>query len=255
MTKTSDQWVYGIHAVEAALRHEPDNIQALWFVTPLTNARLLQLQQQAEQLGLPLNQAQRAELDRRSSGGRHQGVLAQLKQAVSYREQDLLALLDRLTDTPLLLALDGVQDPHNLGACLRTADAAGVHAVLAPADRAVGLTPSVRKIASGASVPFVQVSNLARTLRQLQQRGLWVVGAAGEADDSLYEADLQGPLVIVLGAEGKGLRRLTREHCDRLVSIPMSGSVASLNVSVATGVVLFEAIRQRQLSAAAIKPG
>ncbi|MCB1882314.1 MAG: 23S rRNA (guanosine(2251)-2'-O)-methyltransferase RlmB, partial [Gammaproteobacteria bacterium] len=201
------------------LRHEPDNIQALWFVTPLTNARLLQLQQQAEQLGLPLNQAQRAELDRRSGGGRHQGVLAQLKQAVSYREQDLLALLDRLTDTPLLLALDGVQDPHNLGACLRTADAAGVHAVLAPADRAVGLTPSVRKIASGASVPFVQVSNLARTLRQLQQRGLWVVGAAGEADNNLYEADLQGPLVIVLGAEGKGLRRLTREHCDRLVSI------------------------------------
>ena len=137
MTKTSDQWVYGIHAVEAALRHEADNIQALWFISPLTNTRLLQLHQQAEQLGLAVHQAQRAELDHRSNGGRHQGVLAQLRQAVSYREQDLTALLDRLTDTPLLLALDGVQDPHNLGACLRTADAAGVHAVLAPADAAI----------------------------------------------------------------------------------------------------------------------
>ena len=246
MTKTSEQWLYGIHAVNAALRNESGNIKTLWVVDSGKNIRLQTLSALAEQLGITLKQVPRAELDRRSSGGRHQGVLAQLIHApVSLGEHDLATLLDRIVGTPLLLVLDGVQDPHNLGACLRTADAAGVHAVLVPADRAVGLTSSVRKIASGASVPFMQVSNLARALRCLQQRGLWLVGASSDANNSLYSADLKDPLAIVLGGEGKGLRRLTREHCDLLVSIPMAGNVASLNVSVATGVVLFEAIRQR----------
>jgi len=247
MTKTSEQWVYGIHAVSALLRHESDNVAVLCFSDSAHNTRLRQLHEQAAQLGLLIQQIPRTELDRRSGGGRHQGVLAQLRQAPrEYRERELDALLDALSVPPLLLALDGVQDPHNLGACLRTADAAGVHAVLAPTDRAVGLTPSVRKTASGASVPFVQLSNLARTLRRLQQRGVWVVGAAGEAETTLYDVDLSGPLLIILGAENKGLRRLTREHCDQLVQIPMLGSVASLNVSVAAGIMLFEAVRRRR---------
>jgi len=156
-------------------------------------------------------------------------------------------LLDQLAEPPFLLVLDQVQDPHNLGACLRSADAAGVHGVIAPRDNAVGLTPTVHKVASGAArtVPFFQVTNLARVLRTLKERGIWLVGAAGEAEQSIYQADLTGPLALVMGAEDTGLRRLTREECDFLVRIPMRGHVESLNVSVATGVVLFEALRQR----------
>ncbi len=160
---------------------------------------------------------------------------------------DLFALLDRLEEPPFLLILDNIQDPHNLGACLRSADGAGVHAVIAPKDRAVSLTPAVRSVASGAAefMPFIAVTNVARTIDQLKERNIWVVGTADEADRPLYEADLTGPLALVMGSEGKGLRRLTREHCDFLVSIPMAGSVESLNVSVATGVCLYEAVRQR----------
>ena len=156
-------------------------------------------------------------------------------------------LLERLEGTPLLLVLDGVTDPHNLGACLRSADAAGVQAVIIPRDRSAGLTPVVRKVACGAAetVPLVAVTNLARTLKSLQQRGLWVVGAAGEAEQLIYQVDMRVPTVIVMGAEGSGLRRLTREHCDYLAKLPMAGSVSSLNVSVATGICLFEAVRQR----------
>lgn len=163
-------------------------------------------------------------------------------------EDDLFDILDSLKEPPFLLILDGVQDPHNLGACLRSADAAGVHAVIAPKDRAVSLTDTVRKIACGAAehVPFVTVTNLARTLKELKEAGLWLVGTADGAEQSLYDIDLTGPLALVMGAEGKGLRRLTREHCDFLVHIPMAGSVECLNVSVATGVCLFEAVRQRR---------
>lgn len=162
-------------------------------------------------------------------------------------DNDLLDLLDRLATTPFLLVLDGVQDPHNLGACLRTADAAGAQAVIAPKDRAVSLTETVRRIATGAAehVPFVQVTNLARTLDKLKERGIWVVGTADEAPQSIYDTDLTGPLALVMGFEGTGLRRLTREKCDLLASVPMAGSVESLNVSVAAGVCLFEAVRQR----------
>ncbi len=157
-------------------------------------------------------------------------------------------LLERTETPPLILVLDGVTDPHNLGACLRTADAAGATAVIVPKDKSATLTPVVRKVACGAAevIPLVAVTNLARTLEKLQQRGLWVVGTAGEAEQEIYQQDLTGPLVMIMGAEGKGMRRLTREHCDFLVKLPMAGSVSSLNVSVATGVCLFEAVRQRQ---------
>ncbi len=162
-------------------------------------------------------------------------------------ENDLYDILDKLKEPPFLLILDNVQDPHNLGACLRSADGAGVHAVIAPKDRSVSLTPAARSVASGAAerVPFVAVTNLARTIDRLKERNIWAVGTADETDKSLFEADLTGPLVVVMGSEGQGLRRLTREHCDYLVRFPMSGSVESLNVSVATGICLFEAVRQR----------
>ena len=244
MNQISAEYIYGIHSVEAVLQRQPDSIAAIHFITPLRNPRLQALRALAEQSGIVLRQSDRAELDRLSGGGRHQGVLAEL---TSQREPkyDLNTLLDKAGELPLLLILDGVQDPHNLGACLRTADAAGAHAVIAPSDRAVGLTASVRKIASGAAVPFLQVNNLARCLRDLKQHGLWVLGAADESTASLYQTDLNIPLAWVLGSEGKGLRRLTREHCDQIVSIPMTGVVSSLNVSVAAGIVLFEAVRQR----------
>ena len=163
-------------------------------------------------------------------------------------EDSLLTLLEKISAAPFLLILDGVQDPHNLGACLRSADAAGVHAVVAPKDRSVAFTDTVRRVACGAAehVPFAQVTNLARTMEHLKTKGLWMIGTDDEASQSLYEADLKGPMALVMGFEGSGLRRLTREHCDVLVRIPMLGSVESLNVSVATGVCLFEAVRQRQ---------
>ena len=163
-------------------------------------------------------------------------------------EDDLLVMLEKLAAPPFLLILDEINDPHNLGACLRTAAAAGVHAVVVPKDHSVSLTETVRRVACGGAekVPFVRVTNLARTMKQLQEAGVWLVGAAGEASDNLFKTDLTGPLAIVMGSEGSGLRRLTRDNCDFLVSIPMSGAVESLNVSVATGICLFEALRQRQ---------
>ncbi|HOW62132.1 MAG TPA: 23S rRNA (guanosine(2251)-2'-O)-methyltransferase RlmB, partial [Candidatus Contendobacter sp.] len=192
--------------------------------------------------------ADRAELDRLSGGARHQGVVARLViRQRSYDEADLPELLAAPNGPALVLALDGVQDPHNLGACLRSAAAADVQAVIAPTDRAAGLNATVRKVASGGAdiVPFVAVTNLARTLRGLQEQGVWIVGAAGEADATLYDVDFTLPTALVLGAEEKGLRRLTREVCDRLARIPMAGGMESLNVSVAAGIFLFEARRQR----------
>ncbi len=181
--------------------------------------------------------------------GRHQGCVAKVTPLEPLSETDLDQLLDNLNETPFLLILDGVQDPHNLGACLRSAEAAGAHAVIAPKDRASSLTTTAIKISSGSAerVPFVQVTNLARVLRELQERGIWLVGTSGDSETSLYQADLKGPLGIILGAEGKGIRRLTRDHCDAVVYIPMQGQAESLNVSVAAGVCLFEAFRQRSL--------
>ena len=199
--------------------------------------------------GIRVHPARRDTLDGMAGGGAHQGVVARLAPAPTVDENDLYALLDRLGDEPpFLLVLDGVQDPHNLGACLRTADAAGVHAVIVPKDRAAGLTPAARKAAAGAAetVPLVQVVNLARCLRSLKERGIWLVGAdaGGEA---AFEADFSGPLALVLGAEGTGLRRLTRETCDLRVSLPMKGAVESLNVSVAAGALLYLALARRGL--------
>lgn len=239
--------IFGLHAVTSALEQRPGSVEALYLQAGRDDKRLNRLRELAEGAGLAPQQCARAELDQLVDG-RHQGAVAVLRMAEGYRERDLPELLERAGAKALVLVLDGVTDPHNLGACLRSADAAGVHAVIAPKDKSVGLTATVRKVACGAaeSVPFVQVTNLARSLRQLQEQGLWLVGLAGEAEQSLYSIDLSGPVALVMGAEGSGLRRLTRECCDFLARLPMAGSVSSLNVSVATGVCLFEAVRQRQ---------
>ena len=242
------EWVYGIHAVAALLARAPERIVELRVQEGRVDQRMQQLLAAAETAGIAVERVSRAELDRQQEG-RHQGVVARLAAQVEYRESDLEMLLER-AGTPFLLVLDGVTDPHNLGACLRSADAAGVTAVIAPKDKAAGLTPVARKVACGAAetVPFVQVTNLARTLKRLQELGVWIVGAAGEADRSLYEQELTGPIALVMGAEGSGMRRLTKDCCDFLVNLPMAGSVSSLNVSVATGICLFEAVRQRRSS-------
>ncbi len=240
--------VFGIHAVEAALKKSA--VVELWLdAGQKPNVRLHKLIDLAKRGQVNIVRRSRQELDELAQNERHQGVVAQLQSDSGVKQQDLLDLIDGLDHPAFLLILDGVTDPHNLGACLRSANAAGVDAVIAPKDNAVGLTPVVRKVACGAAevTPFYQVTNLARTLRDLQQAGVWLVGAAGETDDTIYQVDLKGPLALVMGAEGKGLRRLTREHCDLLVKIPMAGSVESLNVSVATGICLFEALRQRQI--------
>lgn len=239
--------IYGLHAVSAALAHGRNKPVELWLDAARRDVRMQQLIQAVHEAGVPVRRVAHAELDKTVPGARHQGVLAFCRSQPVYSEDDLPFLLEKLTEPALLLVLDGVQDPHNLGACLRSADAAGVHAVIVPRDRAAGLTPVARKVASGAAetVPFIQVTNLARTLRSLKDAGLWLIGADGAATASFYDADLRVPLALILGAEGKGMRRLTREHCDTLVRIPMHGTVQSLNVSVAAAVCLFEAARQR----------
>jgi 23S rRNA (guanosine2251-2'-O)-methyltransferase len=240
-------YLFGLHAVQAALEQAPGSITALWIDVQRRDKRMAAILELAKQAGIPVHASDRRELETLAPGCRHQGVVARSVAPRSYDEADLEALLEGLDSPPFLLILDGVQDPHNLGACLRSADAAGVQAVIAPKDRAAALTPAAIKVASGAAqtVPFVQVANLARTLRALQERGVWLVGLDGHAEQSIYELDLHGPLALVMGAEGQGMRRLTKEHCDFLATIPMVGSVESLNVAVATGVCLFEALRQR----------
>ncbi len=245
--RADDQWVYGVHAVSAALQRRANQVAEICVLSASVR-RLSDILDQAKAANIPVREVAREELDLLSRGGNHQGIAAQQREiGAAWNESALENLLTTLSESPLLLVLDGVQDPHNLGACLRTADAAGVHAVIAPRDRATGLTATVRKVACGAaeSVPFVQVTNLARALRRLKDAGIWLVGASGEADTSLYQTDMRGSIALVMGAEGKGLRRLTQELCDYLVRIPMRGQVASLNVSVATAVCLYEAMRQR----------
>ncbi len=243
---SDSEFVFGLHAVSAALRHQPESVQELWLDQTRRDRAMVQIRVLAAELGIVAHEVSRRELDQQIPNARHQGVVARAVVSRKMTETNLEQLLDGVAQ-PLLLVLDGVQDPHNLGACLRTADAAGAHAVIAPVDRAVGLTATARKVASGAaeSVPFVQVTNLARTLEQLKKRGMWFAGLAGEGGQSLYDLDCNVPLGLVLGAEGAGLRRLTRERCDWLVRIPMAGQVESLNVSVAAGIALFEAVRQR----------
>ncbi|MFN3579627.1 MAG: 23S rRNA (guanosine(2251)-2'-O)-methyltransferase RlmB [Pseudomonas sp.] len=243
----SDQeYVYGVHAVQAMLQRSPKRVKQLMLVRGRLDARAQVLLELAEGLGLSVERLAPDELDKLAEGV-HQGVVALVTASQMWSEEMLDNLLDKLEEPALLLVLDGVTDPHNLGACLRSADAAGAHAVVIPRDRSASLSPTVRKVACGAAetVPLVAVTNLARTLKQLQQRGLWVVGTAGEAEQLIYQVDLKVPSVIVMGAEGSGMRRLTREHCDYLAKLPMAGSVSSLNVSVASGICLFEAVRQR----------
>ncbi|HET7203224.1 MAG TPA: 23S rRNA (guanosine(2251)-2'-O)-methyltransferase RlmB [Steroidobacteraceae bacterium] len=241
---------YGIHAVRALITRHPHRVRQLWLGEAReAAARLQELRQLAQAAGVVVQAAGDGELDRLADGERHQGAVAEVIPRAGDPETQLEEALEALGDTPaLLLVLDGVTDPHNLGACMRSADAAGAAAVLVPRDRAAGLTPVVRKVAAGAteSVPLIAVVNLARTLRELKERGLWLVGTSDEARRTLYDVDLTGPTVLVMGSEGEGMRRLTREACDELVSIPMAGAVESLNVSVATGVALFEAVRQRR---------
>lgn len=237
--------VFGIHAVEAFLQRAPQDVLELFVMKDRDDKRMQPLIQLARQNGVSVQFCNRRTLDDMVSG-QHQGVVAKARLQSSGTEADLAAIVEQQAK-PFILILDGVTDPHNLGAILRSADAAGVHAVVAPKDRSVKLTSVVRKVACGAaeSVPFITVTNLARTLRELQDAGVWVVGTAGETETLVYDADLKGPLALVLGAEGEGLRRLTRETCDSLVKIPMFGTVSSLNVSVAAGICLFEAVRQR----------
>ena len=238
--------IYGVHAVEALLRHHPKRVKQVWLAESRQDPRIQALLALAAESRVSVGNCERREMDAWVEGV-HQGVVAEVSPSQVWGEAMLEELLDRSEGVPLLLVLDGVTDPHNLGACLRTADAAGALAVIVPKDKSATLNATVRKVACGAAevIPLVAVTNLARTLEKLQQRGLWLVGTAGEAEQELYQQDMTGPTVLVMGAEGKGMRRRTREPGDCLVRLPMAGSVSSLNVSVAAGVCLFEAVRQR----------
>jgi 23S rRNA (guanosine2251-2'-O)-methyltransferase len=242
----SKQFIYGIHAVKALLNQEDSSILFLYTQPTRQDKRLTEILTLAEAARIRVISKSLAELDDFSELGNHQGIVAECLIQTHYTEADLPTLLAEAPH-PLLLILDGVTDPHNLGACLRSADATKVTAVIAPKDRAVGITPIVRKVASGAveTVPFITVTNLARTLRDLKEQGIWLYGLDDTARDNLYQTQLTGPLAFILGSEGEGMRRLTRELCDFLIKIPMAGSVSSLNVSVATAVCLYEALRQR----------
>lgn len=238
--------ICGLHAVSSAIDSAPDKALTLWLSRTRRDKRIQSIMDKAAQHGIAIQYADRDKLDEYAEGRAHQGVVLLTRPASPHNERDLSRLVAAIDGVPLILVLDGVTDPHNLGACLRTAGAVGVHIVIAPKDRAVGLNATVRKVASGAAehLPFIPVTNLARTLKQLQGDGMWITGMAMQGKD-IYQSDLTGPQVIVMGGEGSGMRRLTREHCDQLVYIPVPGAVGSLNVSVAAGVVLYETMRQR----------
>lgn len=239
--------IYGLHAVESLLTRNAESVERLLVLAKRQDRKLQKILELAKSKRIKVQTVDRDTLDRLTDQTVHQGVAAEVKGVSLLTESDLMAKLEQLDRPAFLLILDGVQDPHNLGACLRSAEAAGVDAVIIPKDKAVGVTATVRKVACGAaeSVPIAQVVNLSRTLRALQQQGVWLIGAAGEAEQAYTEVDYQGSIGLVMGAEGAGLRQLTKKHCDYLVKIPMQGVVSSLNVSVATGVLLFEALRQR----------
>jgi 23S rRNA (guanosine2251-2'-O)-methyltransferase len=247
MKHPDEQLLIGIHAVASALKTAAADVEWLRVLSDSNNKRLLEIESLARSSGIKVINCRLSELDRLSGQQKHQGVVAGFKGSNVAPESRLDGFLDEIEGTPLILVLDGVQDPHNLGACLRTADAAGVNLVVICKDRSAGITPVVRRAASGAAetLKVIQATNLARVLRALKKRGIWLAGTSDEASDSLYATDLTGPLALVMGSEGSGLRRLTSELCDYLVRIPMAGQVESLNVSVATGVCLYEICRQR----------
>jgi len=242
--------LYGLHSVQAALDYSPKKIHKAWIDSQRQDKRLVRAIDDLLDLGIEPEKVDRKKLDKLADNNNHQGIVIEVEMPGELSESDLKDAVSTLSETPLFLVLDNVQDPHNLGACLRTADATGVHGVIITKDNATGITPTVCKVASGAAetVPVYQVTNLSRTLRWLKQQGLWIMAAAGEATQTAYQTDFTVPMVLVVGAEGKGLRRLTKEQCDILLKLPMLGQVESLNLSVATGVLLYEAVRQRSLA-------
>ena len=250
---STKQWIAGINAVSAAVEHDAENVREVLIEAGAKNPRLTEIEAQARRKDIDVRRVATQALDGVVGNLRHQGVVARYAAAKTYSENDLEGLVEAAEGKALVLVLDGVQDPHNLGACLRSAAAAGVTAVIFPKDKAVQINATVRKTSAGAadSIPVIPATNLARTMRDLQQMGVWIYGLAGEADTSFWSIDLRGNVALVLGGESDGLRRLTRENCDQLVKIPMpgGGDVESLNVSVATGVTLFEAVRQRSMAA------
>lgn len=249
--RSNSETIFGIHAIQAALKTAPHRIRELYVFQGRRDAKVKKIIDAAQSHSIAIRYVDKKQLDALCVGN-HQGLVADIEAGKSLQESDLYPLLESISHTPLVLVLDGVTDPHNLGACLRSADAAGVDAVVIPKDKSVGVNDTVRKVACGAAetVPLIPVTNLVRCIKKMQEAGLWVTGLAGEANGTVYETDLSGPRVIVMGAEGAGMRRLTKETCDSLVNIPMHGHVSSLNVSVATGVVLFETLRQRNIASA-----
>lgn len=242
--------LYGLHSVQAALDYSPGKIIRVWVDVQREDKRLINILENLKALGIEPEKTDRKKLDRLADGNNHQGIAVEVAMPAELSESHLKDAVLSLAEPALFLILDNVQDPHNLGACLRTADATGVHGVILTKDNSVGITPTVCKVASGAAetMPVYQVTNLARTLRWLKDQSIWIMGTAGEAEQTAYQTDLTVPLAIVIGAEGKGLRRLTKENCDLLIKLPMLGQVESLNLSVATGVMLYETVRQRSLS-------
>lgn len=238
--------VYGLHAVTTLLQRSADQVVELWVMKGRQDKRMQRVLELAQEQGLLVREADKGLMNQKAEGN-HQGIIAWRKPVQGMSEKQLPDVLDNIEGQPFILILDGVTDPHNLGACIRTADAAGVHLVIAPKDKSAPLNATAAKVACGAAetVPYIQVTNLARTMKELQERGIWIGGTAGEAEQTIYQQNMTGPLALVMGAEGPGMRRLTREHCDFLVNIPMAGEVSSVNVSVATGICLFEAVRQR----------
>lgn len=244
--------IYGIHAINALLEKEPHRILKIFIQKDRNDLRLKSLISKIEDERLNVQIAKRQWLDNQVNNGIHQGIIAKIRKIRQYQENDLLNLVKKLLankKNPLFLILDGVTDPHNLGACLRSADAAGAHAVIVPKDHSAPLNAAAKKVASGAAetIPLIMVTNLARTLRSLKEHNIWIVGTTDNAHKNLYHWKIQPSMALLMGSEGKGMRRLTRENCDELVSIPLTGNVSSLNVSVATGVFLFEITRQRYM--------
>jgi 23S rRNA (guanosine2251-2'-O)-methyltransferase len=239
------EWIYGIHSVASVLKSQPQRLLRVYVQQGRQDERVQQLLDSMQRENIEILREPRKQLDKMADGN-HQGIIAECRPGEQYDEDFLTTLAEQHGRSLFLLVLDGVTDPHNLGACLRTAEAAGVHAVVIPRDNSASMTSTVRKVAAGAAelVPLVIVTNLARSLRQLQELGVWVIGTTGEATDTLYKAKLRTPMALVMGAEGGGMRRLTKETCDELIAIPMLGATSSLNVSVATGVCLFEIVRQ-----------
>ena len=246
---SSPQVLFGFHAVGVRLKTAPQSVVEIYFEATRRDARMRQFLDRAREAGVRLIEADSLRIAKLAGSHGHQGVAARVQPLTQITSLD--ELLEGLeadgVANPLLLVLDGVTDPHNLGACLRVADGAGAHAVIAPKDHAAGINATVAKVASGAAetMPYFMVTNLARTLGELKERNIWIIGTSDDAPRTLYQADLKGPVALVLGAEGAGMRQLTRKTCDELVSIPMAGAVESLNVSVASGVCLYEALRQR----------